>query len=97
MLNGITRLVVTYGDGIKDDIFKEKVGKCSVKEIIRTAKERRAGSIGYAEAMLLAYNKKMHAALKWSKLYSTKGLPNAAMDELEEQKGFEDSNADSEE
>lgn len=72
MLNGIARLVAAYGDGIKDDIFKDKVGRCSPKEIIRTAKDRKLGSIGYAEAMLIAYNKKMHAPLKWEKLYSKK-------------------------
>ena len=57
---------------MKDDIFKEKVGVCSVKELSRIAKELRAGSLGYAEAMLIAYNKKMKYPLKWSKLYKVK-------------------------
>lgn len=81
MLNGVARLLIAYGDGIKDDIFKEKVGKCSVKEIVRTAKERRAGSLGYAEAMLIAYNQKMHKPLKWPALYSKKILPKDKEDE----------------
>jgi hypothetical protein len=70
MLKGIAHLIVAFGDTMRDDIFKEKVGAFSVREIVRTAKERKAGSIGYAEAMLIAYNKKMKSALKWSKLYT---------------------------
>ncbi len=57
MLNGVAKLVVTYGDELNDNIFKERVGQCSVKEIVRNAKDRRPGSSGYAEALLLAYNK----------------------------------------
>lgn len=69
MLKGIALLIVAFGDALKDDIFKEKVGTFSSKEIGRTAKERKAGSQGYAEAMLIAYNKKMKSPLKWTKLY----------------------------
>ncbi len=72
MLNGVARLISAFGDKLKDDIFKEKLGEISVKEISRTAKERRAGSLGYAEAMLLFYNKKMRTALHWNDLYSVK-------------------------
>ena len=71
MLKGIALLVVAFGDVLKDDIFKEKVGAFSAKEIGRTAKERKAGSSGYAESMLIAYNKKMKSPLQWSKLYKT--------------------------
>lgn len=72
MLKGIARLIIAFGDSLKDDIFKEKVGKYSSKEIGRTAKERKAGSLGYTEAILIAYNKKMKSPLKWAKLYMTK-------------------------
>ena len=72
MLKGIALLIVAFGDLIKDDIFKEKVGVFSAKDIGRTAKERKAGSLGYSESMLLVYNKKMKAPLKWSKLYTLK-------------------------
>ena len=72
MLRGTARLIVVFGDVLKDDIFKEKVGKFSSREIGRTAKERNAGSLGFAEAILIAYNKKMKSPLKWSKLYMTK-------------------------
>ena len=37
-------------------MFIEKLGNVSIKEIIRTAKERKGGAVGYAEAMVLAYN-----------------------------------------
>ena len=59
MLNGVARLAAAYGDLLKDDIFKEKVGSCSIKEIGRTARERQVGSLGYAETFLIQYNKKM--------------------------------------
>lgn len=51
-------MIVAYGNALKDDTFKEKVGAFSSKEIGRIAQERKAGSCGYAEAMLIAYNKK---------------------------------------
>lgn len=84
MLNGIAHLVVAYGEAIKDDIFKEKVGRCSPKEIARTAKERGGGSFGYAEAMIIAYNKKMHTPLKRAKLYPSKAKFNQEEEESEE-------------
>ena len=72
MMNGIARLINAYGDSLKDDSFKEKLSKISVKEISRTAKERRAGSLGYAEAILIYYNKKSRNPLRWEKLYTHK-------------------------
>jgi len=72
MLKGIAQLIVAFGDLLKDDIFKKKVGVFFAKDIGRTARERKAGSLGYSESMLLAYNKKMKAPLKWSKLYTAK-------------------------
>lgn len=91
MLNGLARLVHAFGENLSDDIFKEKVGRYSAREIIRTAKERKAGSLGYAEAMLIAYNKKMHgASLKWTKLYTNKALPKDAVDDPAGPKDFEE-------
>ena len=72
MLKGIARLVVAFGDSLRDDLFKDKVGMYSAREITRTAKERASGSMGYAEALLLAYNKKMRYPLRWSNLYTGK-------------------------
>ena len=70
MLKGIALLVNAYGDELRNDIFKDKLGSLSAKEIIRLAKERRSGSMGYAEAMLTEYNKKMKYGLSWVKLQS---------------------------
>lgn len=46
---------------------KESLSKVSVKEVSRTAKDRRAGSLGYAEALLLIYNKKPITLFVWKK------------------------------
>ena len=73
ILNGVARLITAYGDKLKDEVFKEKVGNMSIKELTRTAKERRAGALGYAEAMLIAYNKRNKAPLIWQSLYSGSG------------------------
>lgn len=80
MLNGVARLISAYGDEIKDDVFRDKVGHFSAKEISRIAKDRRAGSLGYSEAMLIAYNKKMRNPLKWSTLYADSAIPNDLFD-----------------
>lgn len=72
MMKGIAKLIATYGDKLKDDIFKVKAGAYSAKEVSRTAKDRRAGALGYAEALLLYYNKKMKYPLDMQLLYSGK-------------------------
>lgn len=72
IMNGIVRLLYAFGDGIKDEVFKDKLGEVSIKEITKLAKERRAGSLGYAEAMLIFYNKKMKNPLPWGTLYTNK-------------------------
>lgn len=85
MLNGVAKLVNAYGDSLKDDIFKEKNGVFSVKTIIRNAKERRAGSLGFAETLLINYNKKMqtHSSLPLEKLYTHKIKRNDETDDIE--------------
>ena len=72
IMNGVARLLYAYGDNLKDETFKEKLGEVSIKEITKTARERRAGSLGYAEAMLLIYNKKLKNPLQWNILLSSK-------------------------
>ena len=78
MLKGIARIIAAFGDTLREDVFKEHVGRCSVKTIIRTAKERRPGALGYAEALLIAYNAKNKYKLSMRKLYgkSTDGDPD---------------------
>lgn len=74
MLKGIAILISTFDDKLKDDMFKEKLGAYTAKEIIRNAKDRRPGSMGYAEAMLLAYNRKLKNPLNQANLYSANKL-----------------------
>lgn len=58
VINAVTRLCVIFGDQLNDEVFKEKVGAVSVKQLLRMAKERRPGSMGVAEAMIIEYNGK---------------------------------------
>ncbi len=74
ILKGIAKLLVAYGTEIDLDIFKEKLGRCSIKEISRSASERANGSLGYAEAMLNIYNKRLRYPLRINKLYNKKHL-----------------------
>ncbi len=82
ILNGVARLVNAFGDSIKDETFKDKLGEISIKELSKTARERRAGSLGYAEAMLLLYNKRNKCPLNWQKLYSNKVVPMAENEKM---------------
>lgn len=70
ILAGVAKMVVAFGDQLRDETFKEKVGFMSVRQLSRIAKERGAGSLGYAEAMLIAYNRKCRYTLRMTKLHS---------------------------
>jgi len=73
VFNALTKLVIVYGDELNDEIFKERVGSISVKQLTRMGKERRSGSMGLAEAMLIEYNgrrKNPAARLAMGKLYA---------------------------
>lgn len=94
MMNGLARFLNAYGDEVKDDIFKEKLGRISIKELSRTAKDRRSGSLGFAEALLLFYNKKCRNPLKWEKLYTHK-VSQRKMEESDEEEPNLPSAADS--
>lgn len=87
ILNAISKIIATYGTNLNDEVFKEKLGSVSVKQVIRMAKERRAGSMGVAETMVILYNgKKKSPALRLSlqKLYSHTTIPEDEMDYSEE-------------
>lgn len=58
ILNAVAKLVVTYEDLLDDEIFIDRIGNISVKQITRMAKDRRPGSAGFAEVMLIEYNGK---------------------------------------
>lgn len=73
MLRAVAKLVITYKKELDDEEFKEKVGNYSIKQISRQAKERRQGSMGYAETLVLAYNGKKKNSpfiLQLEKLYA---------------------------
>lgn len=81
ILMGIARIIDAYGEALKEDVFKDHVGKLSVKSITRTAKERRPGALGFSEAMMLAYNAKNKYRLSLRALYGEKA---AALPDEEE-------------
>ena len=58
ILNAVAKLISVFGDGLNDDIFKEKLGAISVKQLTRVAKERKSGCMGFAETMIIEYNGK---------------------------------------
>lgn len=73
VMNAVAKLCVVFKDQLNDDTFKEKVGAISIKHLARTAKERRAGSMGFAEVMVIEYNGKKKSSvgrLSMSKLYA---------------------------
>ena len=81
---GITRIIVAYGDNLREDIFKDHVGKTSVKAIIRMAKERHPGSLGYAEAMMISYNNKNKYRLSMKALYGSRAVSRDYYEEDDE-------------
>ncbi len=73
MLRAISKIISVYKDRLDEDVFKEKLSAVSLKQLIRIAKERRPGSMGVAEAIIIEYNgKKKSPAFRLSinKLYS---------------------------
>ncbi len=70
ILKGIARMVYAYGDALREDVFKERIGQLSVKQLTRTAKERRPGALGFSEAMVIQYNRRCKYRLSLQRLYS---------------------------
>lgn len=68
----MAKLLDAYGDAISDETFKERMSNYSIREIVRAAKDRRAGSLGYAEAMWIYYNKRSRGPIDLSPLHSRK-------------------------
>lgn len=62
ILNAVAKLVVIYKGQLNEEVFKEKCGAMSIKALTRIAKERRPGSMGFAEAMIIEYNGKKKSA-----------------------------------
>ncbi len=100
VLKAIAKIVNTFRDRLDDEIFKEKLGAVSIKALSRTAKERRAGTLGYAEAMILIYNGKKKSnqyklpiSMLYAKNYDADGLD----EEDEENQYFPTFNPDDDE
>ena len=67
ILNAVAKLIVTYKEELDDEIFKDRLGSISIRQLIREAKDFHAGSLGFAEAMVIEYNgKKKNAENKLS-------------------------------
>lgn len=69
ILKGVAKVLYVYDTDIKDELFVEKLGCVSEKELIRSAKERQNGTLGFSEAIIVYYNKKTHGGLPIQKLY----------------------------
>lgn len=85
MLMGIARLIVSFDEQLSEEQFKERLGQVSVKQLTRTARERRPGSLGYAEAMLMFYNRRCKYRLSMRKLYNANGTEDLDFDEADEE------------
>lgn len=71
-LNAVARIIITYGDAINELCFADRLGKLSVRQILRTAKDRNSGALGLAEVLVMEYNgkkKSENAKLNIRKLY----------------------------
>ena len=81
MLKGLAKFIQIYDYEMSDDAFKERLSRVSAREIVRTAKERRAGSLGFVETFLIQYNKKTRTQLRWDKIYDSKPNHNETYDQ----------------
>ncbi len=72
ILMGTAKFLNAYGEKITDDNFKERMSGYSIKEISRAAKDRRMGTLGYAETFLIYYNKRSRNPIGFESLYSKK-------------------------
>ena len=80
MLNGIARLVYTFGDTLKDETFKEKVGEMSVK--LLRGQPRNDAPVLWAmpRRCFWPITAKCKYPLKWTKLYEKNVGNNEGLD-----------------
>lgn len=72
ILMATAKLLDAYSDTISDETFKERLSAYSVREIIRAGKDKRNGSLGYAETLLVYYNKRTRNPIDFEPLYAKK-------------------------
>jgi hypothetical protein len=92
MLKGVSLLIDSYGDKVKDDAFRDRLEAFSAIEIIRNGKARRPGTIGYAEAMVIAYNRSKKGCLSLRDLDTVKSLRGESA--LEQSESIQNENSD---
>lgn len=68
MLKAVALIISEFENNLKDEHFKSKLSKVSVREISRAAAERRNGTSDYADAIMTYYNKRMKVPLKSDKV-----------------------------
>ena len=79
---------MTYGDSLDDELFIDRIGSISVKQITRMAKDRRPGSVGFAEAMLIEYNGKRKNPAGKLLMSKLRARDLAQIDGVEEDTGY---------
>lgn len=72
MLLGTALLLDAYKDKVDDEVFKERMSSQPIKAIIREAKERNGGSLGYAAALWKYYNSRTRGPVDFEPLYVAK-------------------------
>lgn len=84
LMKGTAKVLYCYDTEIKDEVFVKKLGEISLRELIRTARARRGGPMGFAEAIVVIYNKKQRFGLQLEKLYSHKSNPLKTQSKLDD-------------
>ena len=78
ILKTVALLISVFGNNLDEESFRERVGKYTAKAISRTARDRRPGIYGYAEAMLILYNGKNKKKLSMRKVLWANGKRTGA-------------------
>lgn len=89
ILNAVAKLIVTYQNSLDDELFMDRIGSISVKQVTRMAKDRRPGSMGFAEAMLIEYNGKRKNPAGKLLLSKLRARDPAQLDSTEEDVAWE--------
>ena len=71
-------MISAFGSNLDEESFRNRVGKYTAKAISRTARDRRPGIYGYAEAMLILYNGKNKKKLSMRKVLWANGKRTGA-------------------